>query len=162
MSTDTHTARKTKLYFLVHCFDYLNFIKEKIICIFSLWCFDTFTPSWLTGTKRQVVLMLCINPTGFRGEGKHVPGWTKRQLWICEWLRTRMPEEWQEYNPASQGPEGTAAEHKFWQVCSRPSVQQTAAVLRHHSSLQKFSSLEGKIHKQVHCPHLLQLWALHQ
>lgn len=46
--------------------------------------------------------MLCINPTGFRGEGKHVPGWTKRQLWIlwgvagiqpCQ-PRTRRHSSW--------------------------------------------------------------------
>lgn len=154
---DTHTARKTKLYFLIHCFDYLNSVKEKnnlYLCSSLLfWHLHSLLADW----DRQVVFMLCVNPSGFRGEGKHVPGWTKRQLWICEWLRSRMPEEWQEYNPASQGPEGTAAEHTFWQVCSRPSVQQTAAVLGHHSRLQKCSSLEEKIHEQVRCPHLLQL-----
>lgn len=36
-STDAHTARKTRLFlFFVHCFNYLNFIKENITWIFPL------------------------------------------------------------------------------------------------------------------------------
>lgn len=65
-----------------------------------------------------------------------------------------MSEEWhseerQKYSPANQGSEGRAAEHIFWQVCSKPFVPQTGAVPWHHSTLQKFSSLEMRIHWQA-------------
>lgn len=121
---------------------------QKTQLVASLF-FDMYTLSQLVRTARQVFLLLCPNPAGFRGEAMNSHGQTKTQLWIYEWLRSsRMPEEWKHHLRAQPHWPRTRRHnswtHKYWQVCSRPPAQWIAAVPWHSSSLQILAFLRGK------------------